>query len=277
MFLGFNQATTLKNSDTVKDLELSEKYGFDFIEFQMGPLNAYLENHTANDLKNFFDNNRIKPYALNVLEYFNLKTKEEFREMEKEFIRMCKIAAIIGSKVIILVPSRKHKELTSKEIKDDSLYCINRFLEIIDSNNYDVKLSYEFLGFSDFSVNNFAQCYEIVREVNNERVGITLDCFHFHASASKIDDLKGADGKKIFCFHIDDSKAKPLNMLIDADRVWPGDGVIPFDRLFSVLKDIGFDGVASIELFNPDYWKWSAEETVKVAKEKLEAIIRKYF
>ena len=277
MFLGFNQGTTLKNSDTTKDLELSEKYGFDFIEFQMGPLYAYLENHTANDLKDFFDNNRIKPYALNVLEYFNLKTKEEFREMEKEFIRMCEIAATIGSKVIILVQSRKHKELTLKEIKEDSLYCIDRFLEIIDSKNFDIKLSYEFLGFSDFSVNNFAQCYEIVQDVNNERVGITLDCFHFHASASKIDDLKEADAKKIFCFHIDDAKDKPLCELVDADRVWPGDGVIPFDRIFPVLKDIGFDGVASIELFNSDYWKWSAEETVKVAKEKLETIIRKYF
>lgn len=219
MLLGFNQGTTLKNSNTEKDLLLTEKYGFDFIEFQMGQIYSYLKNHTVQDLKIFFDNNRIKPYALNVLEYFNLKIPEEFKDVEKEFIRMCEIAVNIGCGIIILVPSRKNTELTIKEIKDDSVNCIKRLLEIIYSRKYDIKLSYEFLGFSDFSVNNFSQCYEIISELNDERVGITLDCFHFYAGESKILDLKDAGSKKIFVFHVDNSKDKPLNELSDADRV----------------------------------------------------------
>jgi len=243
----------------------------------MGPLYSYLKDHTAGDLKTFFDNNNIKPYALNVLEYFNLKTPEEFKDVEKEFTRMCEIADGIGCGIIILVPSRKNREMTLKEIKDDSVHCIKRLLEIIDSGKYSIKLSYEFLGFSEFSVNNFAQCYEIVNELDDKRIGITLDCFHFYGSGSKILDLKGADGKKIFVFHVNDSKDKPLSNLTDADRVWPGDGVIPFNEILPALKEIGFDGVASIELFNPDYWKWNAGKTVKVAKEKLVSLISRYF
>lgn len=277
MLLGFNQGTTLKNSNTGKDLLLAEKYGFDFIEFQMGPLYSYLKDHTVMDLKTFFDNNNIKPYALNVLEYFNLKTPEEFKDVEKEFIRMCEIAKSINCGVIILVPSRKNREMTLKEIKDDSVNCIKRLLEIIYTRQYDIKLSYEFLGFSDFSVNNFSQCYEIVDELDDSRIGITLDCFHFYGGGSKILDLKEADGKKIFVFHVDDSKDKPLNILTDADRIWPGEGVIPFNDILPALKEIGFNGVATIELFNPDYWKWDAEKTVKVAKEKLVSLMSGYF
>ena len=48
------------------------------------------------------------------------------------------------------------------------------------------------------------------------------------------------------------------------------------DKIFDALKQIKFDGVVSIELFNPEYWKWDAEKTIKVAKEKTEKILRKY-
>jgi len=277
MFTGFNQATTLKNSNTEKDLELAEKNQFDFFEFQMGPLKTYLMKHSLTELKVFFDNNNIKPHALNVLEYFNLKSGKEFKEMEEEFAWMCEVAKKIGCKIIILVPSRKKGEMTYKAIKDDSIVCVNRLLDIIESGKYDMKLSYEFLGFEEFSVNNFYQCYDIVHDIDDDRVGITIDCFHFYASNSKISDLKKADGKKIFCFHVDDSKEKPLNELTDDDRVWPGDGVLPFNAIMPVIKEIGYKGVASIELFNPDYWKLGADETVSTAKQKLDSIINKYF
>jgi 2-keto-myo-inositol isomerase len=277
MFLGFNQATTLKNSTTLNDLELAEKYGFDFMEFQMTPLYSYLENHTVAELKSFFDESRLKPYALNALEYFNLKTPREFKDVEKEFIRMCEIATSIGCGIIILVPSRINRKLTAREIREDSVNCIKRLLEIIYARQYNVKLSYEFIGFSDFSVNNFSSCYEIVEELNDERVGMTIDCSHFYASGSKISDLRNANGKKIFAFHVNGSKDKPLNELTDADRIWPGDGVMPLDEILPVLKGIGFNGAASIELFNPDYWKLGAEEVFKISKEKLTDVISRYY
>lgn len=165
--------------------------------------------------------------------------------------------------------------MSAEEVKKDSINSVNALANI--GEKYNIKLAYEYLGFPDTSVNSFSQCYDIVRTINRDNVGIVLDCFHFYASGSKIEDLKEARAEKIFVFHINDCKDLPLNTLQDSDRLWPGDGVIPLDKIFNSLKLINFDGVATVELFNPDYWKWDPEKTIKVAKEKTEEAIKKYY
>ena len=156
MLIGFNQGTTLKNSDTETDLRYAEKYGFNYIEFQMGPLYKYLETHKLEELNDFFSKSRVKPYSLNVLEFFNLKSGNELKEVLNEFMRMCEIAKALGIEIIILVPSLNTKGLSKREILKDSVKVINMLAEI--SSKYAIKLAYEFLGFKGTSVNNFAQC-----------------------------------------------------------------------------------------------------------------------
>lgn len=275
MLIGYNQGTSLKNSNVETDLKYAEKYGFDFIEFQMSQLYKYLKTHSLKELKDFFGTSWIKPYSLNALEFFNLKTPEEFKEVKKKFIHMCEIAKGLDCGVIIIVPSKKMEGMSGEEVKKDSIDSINKLAHI--GERYNIKLAYEYLGFPDISVNSFVQCYDIVQAVNRANVGIVLDCFHFYASGSKIEDLKNVDAKKIFVFHINDSRDLPLNTLQDSDRLWPGDGVIPLDKIFKVLKYIGFDGVATVELFNPDYWKLDPEKTIRVAMEKTKSVIWRYF
>ena len=275
MLIGYNQATTLKSSNVETDLKYAEKYGYGFIEFQMGQLYDYLDRKSISDLKEFFSQSNIKPYSLNALEHFNLKAGEEFDKVKKEFIRMCKIANEIGCDTIIIVPSPKKDNISKDEIKKDSINSINILADI--GEQCGIKLAYEYLGFEETSVNSFSQCYDIIQAVNRADVGIVLDCFHFYAGGSKIEDLRKADPKKIFVFHIDDSSALPLNKLKDSDRLWPGDGVIPLDKILGALKFIGFDGVATVELFNPEYWKLEPEKAIKIAKEKTEDVINRYY
>ncbi len=54
MKIAFNQATTMKYSTLQQDLEVCEKYGYDLIEIRLDKLKAYLENHTVEELKQFF-------------------------------------------------------------------------------------------------------------------------------------------------------------------------------------------------------------------------------
>jgi len=275
MLIGYNQATSLKRSDVETDLKYAEKYGYDFIEFQMGQLNKYLESHNLRELKEFFNTSKIKPYALNALEFFNLKTPKEFEDVKKEFTRMCEIAKELDCNAVLIVPSKKIEGVSDEEVREDAIDCIGKLAEV--SGEYNIRLACEYLGFQDTSINNFAQCYDIIQAVNRADVGIVLDCFHFYVGDSKIENLRNADAGKIFVFHINDCKDLPLNTLQDSDRLWPGEGVIPLDKITGALKHIGFDGVATVELFNPDYWEWDPEETIRVAREKTEAAIKKYF
>ena len=54
----------------------------------------------------------------------------------------------------------------------------------------------------------------------------------------------------------------------------PGDGVAPMKIILRTLRDIGFRGWLSLELFNRDYWRKPAEEVAKTGLAKIKAAVR---
>ena len=54
-------------------------------------------------------------------------------------------------------------------------------------------------------------------------------------------------------------------MYSDSDRQWPGDGDIGLETIFRNLKSIGYDGLVSVELFNPDYYLWPVDDVFAAA------------
>jgi 2-keto-myo-inositol isomerase len=275
MKIAFNQATTLNNSTLEKDLELCEKNGYDLIEIRFDKLREYLEQHTVEDLKRFFDQNRIKPFAFNALVFINFRDHEGFQEIKDELLFSCQIGEIINCKTVIAVPNLDIGDFTKTQIKEETVRALRELSDI--AQPYGVKLALEFIGYPNCSVNTFGQAYEIVQETNRENVGVVLDCFHFHAMGSRIEDLKKADPAKIFVFHIDDCEDLPIGALRDHHRVWPGDGGIDLDEIMNTLVEIGYHDMVSVELFRPEYWEWDAAKTIQVGKEKTEAAIRPFF
>jgi 2-keto-myo-inositol isomerase len=138
-------------------------------------------------------------------------------------------------------------------------------------------LAFEFVGYPNCSVNTFGQAYDIVQAADRDNVGIVLDCFHFHAMNSRLEDLRQADPNKIFVFHIDDCEDLPVGALRDHHRVWPGHGCVDLDAILGTLKEIGYREMVSVELFRPEYWDWDIERTIRTGIETTESIIRSYF
>ncbi|WP_342047033.1 2-keto-myo-inositol isomerase [Bacillus sp. OTU530] len=276
MKLCFNQATTLENSNLVKDLEYCEKHGYDYIEIRtMDKLPEYLKEKSLDDLAEFFDTHHIKPLAFNALVFFNNRNEAEYKEIINEFKGMMEIAKRLGVKYVVAVPLVTEQKILKQDIKKS---CVEVLTELSDiAEPYGVKIAVEFVGHPQCTVNTLGQAYDIVETVNRENVGLVLDCFHFHAMGSDLNDLKKADGSKIFILHIDDTEDFPIGFLTDEDRVWPGLGAIDLDSILSTLKEIGFSDVVSVELFRPEYYKLDAEESIKTAKETTLKVISKYY
>lgn len=273
MKIGFNEATTMKYSTLEKDLELAEKYGYDYIEIRFDKLKDYLKTHTLNDLKKFFNENRIKPYALNALEFINFRTPEDYSQIKKDCEWLCQVGDEINCRKLVVVPSFDVPNVTRDDVRKETVRVLHELADIADK--YGMNLAFEFVGYPNCSVNTFGQAYEIVEEVNRENVGVVVDCFHFHAMGSKFEDLSRADGKKIFIFHIDDAEDLPVGTMNDSNRLWPGEGVIPLEKIIRTLRDIGYDEMASVELFRPEYWEWDIEKTIAYGKEAVEKVFRK--
>lgn len=276
MKLCFNQATTLENSNLKKDLELCEKYGYDYIEIRsMDKLPEYLKDQSMDDLAEYFNTHHIKPLALNALVFFNNRDEEGHKEIIDEFKGMMETASKLGIKYVVAVPLVTEQKILKKDIKAS---CVDVLKELSDiAEPYGVKIALEFVGHPQCTVNTFNQAYDIVETVNRENVGLVFDCFHFHAMGSNIEDLKKADGSKIFILHLDDTEDFPIGFLTDEDRVWPGTGAIDLDTMLSILKEKGFDEVVSVELFRPEYYKLDAEEVIKTAKDTTVKVVSKYY
>lgn len=275
MKICFNQATTMKNSTLEKDLELCEKYGYELIEIRLDKLRDYLKTNTVEDLAAFFKKSRIKPYAFNALEFITFRDEAGYKQIKDDLKFLCEVGEKINCKKIVVVPTFDIGGYTKTQIKEESIRSLNDLADTAEK--YGVKLAYEFVGYPNCSVNTFGQTYDIVKTVNRENVGLVLDCFHFHAMGSRIEDLKKADPKKIFIFHIDDSEDLPVGAARDDKRLWPGEGAVDLDAILSTLKEIGFSEMTSVELFRPEYWDWDIEKTIKVGKEKTEQVVSKYF
>jgi len=101
-----------------------------------------------------------------------------------------------------------------------------------------------------------------------------LDVYHIFKGGSDFGGLGLFSGQRMFCFHVNDYPADPPRATIaDKDRVYPGDGVAPLGEIFRTLRDIGFRGALSLELFNPTYWSQNAAEVVKTGLEKTRAAV----
>ncbi|WP_257347924.1 2-keto-myo-inositol isomerase [Pseudalkalibacillus decolorationis] len=276
MKLCFNQATTLENSNLAKDLEYCDKHGYDFIEIRtMDKLPEYLKEKSLDELAEFFNTHNIKPLALNALVFFNNRDEAGYKEIIDDFKEKMETAKRLGVKYVVAVPLVTEQKILKQDIKNS---CVKVLEELSDiAQPYGVKIAVEFVGHPQCTVNTFGQVYDIVETVNRDNVGFVLDCFHFHAMGSNLEDLKKADGSKIFILHIDDTEDFPIGFLTDEDRVWPGCGAIDLDSILLTLKEIGFSEVVSVELFRPEYYKLDAEEVIKMAKETTIKVVSKYY
>ncbi|MBC1811638.1 2-keto-myo-inositol isomerase [Listeria booriae] len=276
MKLCFNEATTLENSNLEKDLTICEQNGYDYIEIRtMDKLPEYLKTHSLEDLATYFQNHHIKPLALNALVFFNNRDEAGHAVIIQEFQEMMHICDKIGAKYVVAVPLVTTEKILKKDIKQSCIEVLQELSNIAESHG--VKIALEFVGHPECTVNTFEDAYDIVQAVNRDNVGLVFDSFHFHAMGSNIENLKNADGSKIFIFHIDDTEDFQIGLLTDDDRVWPGHGAIDLDAHITTLKQIGYSDVVSVELFRPEYYQLTAEETIEKAKTTTLEVISKYY
>ncbi|MDU1845557.1 sugar phosphate isomerase/epimerase family protein [Niallia sp. FSL W8-1348] len=276
MKIAMNQGTTLENSTLELDLHLLEKYGYDFIEIRsIDKLKEYLETHFINELVEFFQTHHLKPLSLNALVYFNNRTEEEYKTLLEEYKEMLEYAKILNIDRIVVVPLVSEKKILRSIIKQS---CVEVLTELSDlAKPYGVKLALEFIGHPHATVNTLSFANEIVAEVDRENVGIVFDTYQYYAMNSTLEDLKNTDFSKVFLFHINDVEDYMPGIMLDEDRVYPGDGVIDLDSILTIIKEKGFSDHASIEVFRPEYYQLDAEEVVKAAKEKTLKVLAPHF
>ena len=105
---------------------------------------------------------------------------------------------------------------------------------------------------------------------------LLLDIIHLYRSGTQFESLRQINGASLHIFHVNDyPQAADPTRITDAQRVYPGDGIAPLNTIFRAMRDNGFRGYLSLELFNQEYYTKTADENAKMGIDKVRAAVRK--
>lgn len=252
MKIALNGATTMRaNLET--DFEAAQAAGFDYVEIWAAKLRTFLHHRTTSELKDLIAKTRVPPLSINSIEHVTFRDAAAYEAIKAECNDLSRIAVQINCPFIVVVPGKlPNTDASRREIIDESVRVLRELCDI--AARHDVSLAFEFLGQTDCSVQTLDLAHEIARATNRKNLGLVIDSFHFYAGGSTIDMIEALDPGLIYVFHINDAENLPRETLLDQHRLLPGLGILPLREIIAAFRKIGYDKVASVEIFRPDYW-----------------------
>ncbi|HOA74448.1 MAG TPA: sugar phosphate isomerase/epimerase family protein [Phycisphaerae bacterium] len=125
-------------------------------------------------------------------------------------------------------------------------------------------------------LSRLGEAVHVALEAHHPAACVLPDVYHLYAGGSDLDGIALLNPRLLAGFHLNDYPAQPPRETIaDRDRVYPGDGIAPLDKLLRDLEIIGYRGPLSIELFNPEYYRQDPLLVARTAFEKTQALLRK--
>lgn len=271
MKLALNGATTMR-ADLPTDLRVAEAAGFEFVEIWASKLRDFLKHQSASELRDLFAKHNLKPLSINSIEHITFRSPADYESIKQQCEELSRIASEIECPYIVVVPGRiPEGGATRAEVVDESVRVLNELCDIAAPDN--VSLAFEFLGQTDCTVQTLDLAHEIVRTADRSNLGLVIDSFHFYAGGSKVEMIEALDQQLVAVFHINDAEDRPRETLNDSHRLFPGLGILPLRALISAFNRIGYDRVASIEIFRPEYWDMDPLEVAKQAHESTQRVL----
>ena len=271
MKLGFNGATTMTSPLEV-DVRIADEAGYDVLEITATKLDKYLESLSIADARKLIDAANLKTHAINSVEKINFRDTSGNIAVLARTRQLAEYARVLGCPWLVAVPGPAPAGTPWSEIRANTVSALRAMCDT--ARPFGVGLAWEFLGFPWCTVRTVAQSWEIFQAVERDNIGMVVDTCHYFAGDSTLDSVRAIPAKNWAIFHINDVEKMPKEKIEDANRLFPGDGVIPLKEIIEAVRATGFDGVASVEIFRPEYWKREpgavAGEALAKAKKVLE-------
>ena len=271
MQIALNGATTMK-ADLATDIRVARDAGFPYLEIWAAKLRRYLKTNSVADLRNLFGEHGVQPLSINSIEHITFRSADDYSRIKDECEELSAVAEALECPYVVVVPGRLPQTPPDRqEIVDESARVLAELGIIAEAHG--VALGFEFLGQADCSVQTLDLANEIVTRVDRGNVGLVIDSFHFYAGESTIESIGTVDPGKLFIFHINDAEDLPRQQLQDAHRLLPGLGILPLKEMLQAFRRIGYDRVASIEIFRPEYWEQDPFELAREARLAVERML----
>jgi 2-keto-myo-inositol isomerase len=245
---------TIMTTSTARHIEIAREAGFDGVEVRAERLLGAPDELLAAAAI-------VRPGEVWSLNGIQLQLRPDGgldrARLDADLPPRLEICQALGASYLLVVPPRaadadRRRGLAAMR---DGLAAIRDRAALIE-----VGTAFEFLGFGDSLVDTPAAAGDVVAAVPG--VEVVLDSCHWHASGSG--SLQAFPVDRLAMTHLNDAPAKPPREIEDADRIFPGLGVIRLGDLVRDLRARGYHGPWSLETFNPTYW---SEDPLHIATE----------
>ncbi|OUU46155.1 MAG: hypothetical protein CBC16_00610 [Verrucomicrobia bacterium TMED56] len=256
------------NTSTIKPVPLLEKIklvgeaGYAGIELWLNDIWEFVARggEVSEVTKALEDHGLIVPSVIAMRQWGDFDGWEHQLVLD-EARRRFALGARLGAPFIVATPPLENPQTSHLAARYKELLQIGR--------EEGIKPTFEYISFFK-SVYTLKRAWEIVQEADDPDATLILDAFHNWNSASTDDDLKAIPLDRISHYHIDDADLnKDARTQTDPDRVMPGDGQIDLLSEISILKEKGYDGTVSLELFNEDWWNKDPKDTLRIGLERV--------
>ena len=271
--ISLNTSTIRAYSLTVEQqIDAVAEAGYDGIELWVSDVNTYLNNGgtTESLAARLKEKNLVLENMIGFAPWFTEDLEARARGLEQLEREMNMIAAIGGKYIAAPVQGVRTLDRTMLE---DYAARYRTILELSDRTGVVPIL--ELWGHAALS--KLADETWIVIATGHPKASMLLDFYHLYRGGNSWETLDILNFSKMPVFHINDyPENPPREQLRDGDRVFPGDGICPFDVLVPRLYNSGFRGAFSLELFNQGYWdSMDVSTLLKTGYEKTRNVLTK--
>jgi len=259
------------NLSVAEEVEIAARAGYDAIEPWIDRLQQYVDaGKSAKDL-----GKRIRDRGLTVdgciaFTRWIVDDDTQRKAALEETRRAMDLLQQLGGKRIAAPPAG------ATEQADLNLFrAADRYRALLElGDRMGIVPVVELWGFSK-SLSWLGEVAMVAIESGHRKACLLPDVFHLYRGGSGFAGLKELSAAALPIVHVNDYPAEPPRAEIkDTSRVYPGDGVAPLTAMVRDLRSIGFQGVLSLELFNPTYYRQDALEVALTGLRKTKEVVR---
>lgn len=260
---------TIRPASLQEKVRIASEAGYDAIEPWAGELAEYEEQ--GGDLEAL--GREIESRGLFVPSVIGLwdaipTRREAFDQALDENRARMRRAAAVGAEHVQTIPAQE-----GTMDLEWAAEAYRRVLEV-GLEEYDINPALVFVEM--FTLKTLSQAAAVALGANHAQAKIIPDVFHMYTSGSGFEGFQHLRGAFFAVFQFNDAPAQPAREeLTDADRIYPGDGILPLEEILQGLQKTGFDGCVSLELYNPTYWEQGLMQVAETGLRKTLAVIER--
>jgi 2-keto-myo-inositol isomerase len=257
---------TVVTTPKEKFIESAQKAGFPSIEFSWKTVVEAFRRGEVGDLARMVKAHDLTVCSINGPDSMSPVPGDEFEKLLLESKDVAAAARILECDLLLPSACPVKDALPSDAVMGQAVEFVDRLAETCGE---DIRLGYEFVGLRSFGIKDLKTARELVRRVGRKNVGIVVDAFHMYLQKTPFSEVAEMEKRELFLVHVNDSQPGAIETLTDADRVYPGHGVMRLGELRSSLNDIGYRGFLCLELFNRSYWKDDPEVVAQTSRRSI--------